>query len=181
MPDYNNGKIYAIRSHQTDEVYIGSTTQKLSQRLGKHRSYYNSYKRGKGNYISSIEIIQYPDHYIELIKLFPCNLKCELLAEEGRTIRETNCVNKEIAGRTRKQYRIDNKELINLNNKNYREKNKDKIKEWREKNKEKLKERAKEYYRNNKDKFYERNNEITKTKNLLAVLKNKGNKNEKSD
>lgn len=29
MPDYNKGKIYSLRSHQTNDIYIGSTCQKL--------------------------------------------------------------------------------------------------------------------------------------------------------
>ena len=38
MPvNFQNGKIYCIRSHQTDKVYIGSTTQTLAQRFGKHK------------------------------------------------------------------------------------------------------------------------------------------------
>ena len=33
MPDYQKGKIYKIISNETDDVYIGSTTQSLSLRL----------------------------------------------------------------------------------------------------------------------------------------------------
>lgn len=35
---YLNGKIYTIRSHQTDKFYIGSTCSPLHKRLFKHRS-----------------------------------------------------------------------------------------------------------------------------------------------
>jgi hypothetical protein len=46
--DYQNGKIYCIRSHKTDLIYVGSTCQPLSKRLGKHRDYYKAYlKTGK--------------------------------------------------------------------------------------------------------------------------------------
>ena len=37
MPNYQNGKIYCIRSHQTDNIYIGSTTQKLCVRMAEHK------------------------------------------------------------------------------------------------------------------------------------------------
>ena len=37
MPDYQKGKIYAIKSYQTEMMYIGSTTQTLSQRIAKHK------------------------------------------------------------------------------------------------------------------------------------------------
>jgi predicted GIY-YIG superfamily endonuclease len=41
--DYKNGKIYMIHVslHGADEVYIGSTTQKLAKRMSGHRSSYN--------------------------------------------------------------------------------------------------------------------------------------------
>lgn len=87
--NYKNGKIYAIRSYQTEEIYIGSTTQTLTKRLSSH----------KRNICNSKLILQYPDAYIELIENFPCNSKEELNRKEGEHIRANNCVNKE-AGRT---------------------------------------------------------------------------------
>ena len=36
--DYKSGKIYCIRNDINDEIYVGSTTQSLSQRMAKHRS-----------------------------------------------------------------------------------------------------------------------------------------------
>ena len=65
------GKIYSIRSHQTDLIYIGSTIEtRLSARLSKHRSDYKRYiMSGKFNYyVSSFEILKYNDAYIELIE-----------------------------------------------------------------------------------------------------------------
>ena len=57
--DYKNGKIYTIRSHQTDEIYIGSTTQTLTKRLSKHKTDYKYWKNGKQHYISSFELIRH--------------------------------------------------------------------------------------------------------------------------
>ena len=37
MPDYSNGKIYKIYNTITDDIYIGATTQLLSERLREHR------------------------------------------------------------------------------------------------------------------------------------------------
>ena len=47
MPNFQNAKIYSIRSHKTDEIYtmIGSTTQTLAQRIGKHRTNYRMWLR----------------------------------------------------------------------------------------------------------------------------------------
>ena len=68
-PNYNDSKIYAIRSHQTNDVYIGSTVERLSARMSKHRYDYKKFSAGEGmNYVSSYEILKYPDAYIELIK-----------------------------------------------------------------------------------------------------------------
>ena len=36
--DYRNGKIYIIRNHCNDLVYVGSTTQSLSRRFSKHKA-----------------------------------------------------------------------------------------------------------------------------------------------
>lgn len=112
MPNYQNGKIYSIRSHQTDLIYIGSTTQKLANRIGQHKKMYKKYLNGNKNYYTSFKILEYDDAYIELIKLYPCTCKSELQKEEGLFIRKLNCVNKFVAGRSQKQYRIDNKEKI---------------------------------------------------------------------
>ena len=35
---YRKGKIYCIRNHINDDIYIGSTKQTLSKRMSKHRS-----------------------------------------------------------------------------------------------------------------------------------------------
>ncbi len=129
--DYQNGKIYSIRSYQTDLIYIGSTTQPLSKRLSKHRQDFNSWENNKFNYITSFEIIKFNDHYIELIENYSCNSKNELERREGQLIRETaNAVNKRIAGLTRvetcKLYYDTNKEHISEYKKQWYEKNKEK-------------------------------------------------------
>jgi hypothetical protein len=130
MPDYSKGKIYCIRSFQTDDVYVGSTIQTLAQRLGKHRDHYKSYLKGKKNYVSSFELLKYDDYYIELITLYPCSCKAELEAEEGHYIRDWDCVNKRIAGRTKKQWNIDNSDKIKKQIKQYYIDNIDKKKEY---------------------------------------------------
>ena len=40
--DYKNGKIYTIRSFQTDKYYIGSTCTMLSKRFSNHKSNYKT-------------------------------------------------------------------------------------------------------------------------------------------
>ena len=75
--EFQNGKIYTIRSFQTEKYYIGSTNHKtLSQRLSKHKSVYRTWLKDKDScYVTSFEILKYDDCYIELLELYPCNLK----------------------------------------------------------------------------------------------------------
>jgi tagatose-1,6-bisphosphate aldolase len=125
MPNYQNGKIYTIRSYQTEKFYIGSTCEILSKRLYQHSK--------KKNECKSKEIINYGDAYIELLELYPCNNKDELNKREGELIRDhkDQCCNRNIPFRTKKEYYQDNY---------------NKIKEYRNLNKEKNKEYQKEYY-----------------------------------
>jgi hypothetical protein len=110
---YQNGLIYAIRSHQTEEVYVGSTVQTLAQRMSGHRRGFKRYRGGKGNYVTSFEILKHPDAYIELLEACPCDTKAELHRREGQLMREMPCVNRCIAGRTHEAYRQENREVIN--------------------------------------------------------------------
>lgn len=107
--DYANGKIYLIKSNQTKNVYIGSTTLTLSKRLIKHKADYVSYKNGKFNHhVSSFDILKFDDAWIELLELFPCTNRTELEKREGVVIKATSeAINKRVAGRDSKQYRID--------------------------------------------------------------------------
>ena len=183
--DYKNGKIYSIRSYQTENIYIGSTIQKLSKRLSKHKTDYKSWKDGKHNYVTSFEILKYDDYYIELIEEYNCKSKMELEKREGEIIRQhNNTVNKIIVGRTKKEHYEDNKDTILLKQKEYREDNLEKFKlryqEYRKNNLEKLKLRHQEYRKNNiesiklqKQKYYNKNKDVLI---FNSITKNKRNK-----
>lgn len=160
MPNYQNGKVYAIRTYKSDDFYIGSTTIPLSKRLCQHKQDFKKWQNGKKNYVSSYKIIENNDAYIELLELCPCDNKMLLEKREGELIRANNCVNKIIPGRTKKEYHKENKDKKNEYCKEYYEKNKDKIKEYREKNKETISKREKEYYKINKDTISEKRKQI---------------------
>ena len=123
MSNYQNGKIYCLRSHQTDKIYIGSTIQKLYRRMNSHK---NTYKNGLDN-TTSKEILCYDDCYIELLENYPCNSKEELHKREGELIKQMDCVNIMTAGRKWKEYYEDNCEKIKQYQKDYRLKNKEKV------------------------------------------------------
>jgi hypothetical protein len=130
MPNYQNGKIYCIRSHQTDKVYVGSTVEKLCQRMAKHRCKYKYFLNGNHHNVTSFDILKYDDAYIELIENYPCNSKEELHKKEGNYIRKLNCVNKCIPGRTTKEYYNEHKKKIKKQMKEYTENHKQEKKEY---------------------------------------------------
>lgn len=149
MPDYSKGKIYCIRSPHTEKVYIGSTIQPLSKRMGGHRTTHKRFKSGLIKYAcSSFNILEAGDAYIELIENHPCKNKEELFRREGQIQRNTNdIINLFISGKTSdeiKKYRQE-----------WQKKNKDKVKEYREKNKEYLQ----EYREKNREQLYKKQNE----------------------
>jgi len=129
MPDFKQGKIYCLRSHQTGDIYIGSTCQPLPKRKGDHKKKYKRWKNGKTHYVTSFELLKYDDCYIELIEECPCDNRNQLERREGQLIREMDCVNKLVAGRTKKEWGEDNKEHIAEQRKKYKEANKEEIAE----------------------------------------------------
>ena len=148
--NYNNGKIYVIRNHVNDLVYVGSTTQPLSKRFVQHR---NDMKRSPTYKLyKAFNEMGVDNFYIELVDNSPCENKEQLRAKEGHHIRLYNSVqngyNGIIAGRDDITYRNENKEKIYTRAQLYREANREKEKErcklYREKNKEILIVRSKE-------------------------------------
>lgn len=132
MPNYQDGKIYRIKSNETERVYIGSTCSVLKKRLNDHKSAVKSTKCSSG---TVKELIKYADASIELIENFPCTTKRELQFREGEIIKETpNCVNTQIEGRTMAEYRLDNADKLKQYSADYREQHREilnkKHKEW---------------------------------------------------
>ena len=131
---FQRGKIYTIRSHLTDLIYVGSTVEPyLSTRLKGHRKNFKGYKKGKDNYRTSFDIFEIDENaYIELYEEYPCQNLQQLRKREGEVIRSLDCVNKRIEGRTKKeynkQYHANNKEKLNAQCREYNAIHKEKIK-----------------------------------------------------
>jgi len=135
---YDNGKIYKIVSDNTDDIYIGSTTNTLKQRLQEHESKYRKNNLG----LKACDILKFGSYRIELIQDFPCNNRCELYKREGEIQKEhKNCINYFIAGRDNKQYYIDNVDKI-----------KQRTSEWQKKNNVRRRAAVKKSYEKNKHK-----------------------------
>ena len=105
---YQNGKIYKLISAQTDDIYIGSTKNLLSERFERHKSNF----KNKCKYISSDEILKYEDAKIELIENYSTTSKFFLEVRETELIEELKCVNR-ILPRNKNKYQYDeNRKLI---------------------------------------------------------------------
>lgn len=175
MPNYNNSKIYKLVCNDPNIIYIGSTTQKLCQRLSKH-------KRTKihNEKISSQKLFEIGEVKIILIEEVNCENKEQLLKRERHYIELLDCVNKNIPGRTNKEYYDDNKKILLQKNKIHREKNKEHYKKYYLDNKEHKLKQFKEYRtthqteikQQNKD-YYLKNTKKLKKKSNDYRLKNK--------
>jgi len=158
MPDYSKGKIYKIypiSNHDEGDIYIGSTTRPLSERMSGHRS---DFKKNN-TCCSKILFEKYglENCKIELIENFSCLNIEELNKKEGEHQRLQKCINLRISGRTDKEYRNDNKQKLQEQKKIYYQENQElflnKSKEYALENKEKIKQYKKEYALKNKEKL----------------------------
>lgn len=154
MVNYKNGKIYKLVSDQNDKIYIGSTVERyLSNRLAGHITNFKTWLNGKGNYITSFELLVLDDVRIELIESYPCDNKDQLRAREQHwiNIHKNDCLNERNAigldKERQKQYmkQYVKSENFMLSQKKYCQNNKEKIKKYKEKYYQKNKEKIQEY------------------------------------
>lgn len=174
--DYSKGKIYVLRNNIDDRIYIGSTCQTLSQRIGQHRqNIIDPKKKNTKLYQAMIELGK-EQFYIELVEEYECENQEQLRKREGEHIRSyQSTLNQAIAGRTAKEWYQDNIDINHAKAKEYREANKDKtsirqaehykqniekIKAYREANQERIKKVREEYKEtaNEKRKIWYQNN-----------------------
>ena len=92
------GRIYALKSPETEKIYIGSTTRPLYNRWAEHKCDIKYLRAGNPRKAykktTATQITQFPTAYIELIEEFCCNHREELLERERQIIKRfPNCVN----------------------------------------------------------------------------------------
>ena len=113
MPDYSKGKIYMIEpicEYETGDIYIGSTTRPLSERMNEHRSCFKINKKNSVNKI--FEKYGLVNCKIILIENYSCLHVEELRQKEGEHQRLMKCINKKTECRTDKEYQIDNADKL---------------------------------------------------------------------
>ena len=124
MPrDFSLSKIYCIKNHIDDDIYVGSTIQDLKKRMNSHLSMMKTHPHI--TLYTKMNLLGSNNFYIELIKECPCQSSEELRKIEGNYIKEIATLNKRIAGRCMKDYFKDNKEQHKINMKQYYIKNKE--------------------------------------------------------
>lgn len=144
MVNYQNGKIYKIVLDESDQVYVGSTTRTLAQRMANHRS------RAKAGMALPPVHRFINDHgwdkaHIVLVEDWPCERKEQLDARERHWIEQIGSLNKYIPGRTREEYYQQNRvELIGRR------------KEYYQQNRDEVCEQMRQYYQQNRDEVRER-------------------------
>ncbi len=85
------GKIYKIVDNTNNNVYIGSTKQLyLSNRLAHHRYFFKKCLENKPKYyLRSHEILKNNDYTAEIIEVYKCYSRVELLQREQYYINNT--------------------------------------------------------------------------------------------
>ena len=91
---YHQSKIYKLVSNETTDVFIGSTCNSLSKRLGEYKHYYRKWVKGAYHPINYFEIVKFSDCKIILIEEFRCNNKDQMRRKEREHIENTPCINK---------------------------------------------------------------------------------------
>jgi len=100
MPNYQNGKIYRLLTSTSPKCYIGFTTDKLSNRLSKHKAAYKQHKQSNYRYNTSFALITKSNAKapvrIELLEAYPCDSRAALQEREKYWIGrfKGRCVNR---------------------------------------------------------------------------------------
>ena len=127
---YQHGKIYKISDIDNNKCYYGSTIKPLRLRFILHKHDYNRVKNGTLRRYTACDLFdeyQFNNCKIELVEIFPCSSKEELLEREGYYIKNNDCINKIIAGSMKYHYYKDNTIAIREYHKQYYKDNKDRI------------------------------------------------------
>ena len=98
MTDYSKGKVYKLVSDVTDEIYIGSTTQKSYKRLAGHKC-----TASRVPCCSSQSLFEKGNVKITLTEDYPCERKEQLHARERHWIETLPNINRTIPTRTAKE------------------------------------------------------------------------------
>ena len=146
MPNYANTKIYKVINLQDEsKIYVGSTCNRLSQRMSLHRQ---QAKDQTDKLHADMREIGFEQFKIILIELFPCNSKDEKTAREQHWIDLLHSYYN-----TNRAYRTDEqkKQYYKQYNKQYQQTHADELKQYNQQYNQQYKQtHAKEIKQRNK-------------------------------
>ncbi len=129
------GTIYKIECFKTKQIYYGSTTKTLFEKMREYFENYVEYKKGADPYKAPFALFKGNDYKFFLIKTAEYEHAFELKNETLKYIKENDCINKlfvdKVKKKAAKEYREANQDKIKEYKKAYREANKNAINEKR--------------------------------------------------
>ena len=160
------GFIYKIIDNTNGNVYYGSTTRTIIQRMTGHRSQYERWVDGKRGGCKSFDIIKNEDYSCSIVEQVEFENKVGLLQRERWYIENNECVNKCVPLRSQeekieyhKEYNLKNKGRINERQREYNKENaeqrNERQKEYNKEHHEQRKEYNKQYQRKNREQLLE--------------------------
>lgn len=155
---YETGKIYRLVC-EDDKYYIGSTIRPLNGRLSSHK--YRSRETETSNAYNHIKTIGWDKVRIELVELFPCENRTQLLERETWHIsqhkEDAMCLNTRnpLTDNTTPEAIQSRKEYCREHYQQHREERLQKQKEYHEEHREERSEYNREYRQRNAEKLKE--------------------------
>ena len=152
------GKVYKLESDDTEQVYVGSTTQELDERFNDHVQKLKCFTSGSSDqWYSSFELMQHADVSIVLLEDVQCADLEELRKREQYHIDDNDSVNVCKAHCTaedlllyHKAWRARNREQINAANRRRYAANPEKYKaactKWRNEHREEINQKYRDTY-----------------------------------
>ena len=134
------GVIYSIVCNETGEVYYGSTTKTVEERIQQHRWDCATWKNGgKKNYCSSYKIIERNNYNVNEVECVEYEQKQQLREREKYWVENNSCINLFSPLLTKEEL------TTYYNERNRTERKKDTNRIWRESNKDILREKKRLY------------------------------------
>jgi hypothetical protein len=91
---FENGKVYKLWSDEGGEIYIGSTTRSLEDRLLEYVSKYEKSKTRYDESVSNVIFMKYKEVKISVLEEYACNSLYELTKRRKEYERDLDCLNK---------------------------------------------------------------------------------------
>lgn len=129
------GTIYKIECFKTNQIYYGSTTKSLFEKMREYFESYMEYQKGTHPFKAPFALFNGNDYKFFLISSADYEHMYELKNKTHKYIEENECINKlfidKVKKRIGKEYRETNKDKIKEYKRAYREANKESINEKR--------------------------------------------------